>query len=267
MSEITHNSKKLILFIGVLGTSLLSASPALAAFNVTETRIENSAVIENKPAKTTIEVSSNADMSNVTVQVAIVDASRRAVEKKEFVRQKFVSGKSNSYDALFATKDLPAGDYSVAVDIYGADMTTTYFFKDGLSPFQIAARKNSAQPNVAIVDTKINPAAGTFGENAIVDVQLKSATDLEGVTVEICLHDSSKRVVAKREFPSQAFMANQILKFTATFATISLKPGRHSVSARVLHGGEKKPYLSKEKIAGFRIERPAAIKTTGMDAD
>ncbi|HVK60343.1 MAG TPA: hypothetical protein VM432_02285 [Bdellovibrionales bacterium] len=266
MSELRHDLQKLLLFMSILLGCLLT-TPALAAFSIAKAKMIEGSITAGQTAGASVEISSNAEMSDVTVQLTLTDATRRVVARQEFARQKFVAGKPVPFTAHFPTKGFNDGAYALAVGLYGNNMMKTFFFEDDLAPLKVSSVKETKKPSISIVEKKMKPSAGTFGENAEVVVSLKSETEVSGVNVEIRVHDSSKRVAAKQEFKAQAFTANQTLNFTATFPTVYYKPGKYSVSVHVTSEDQKTSYVSKDKLAQFNITHPAPVKTTGIGGD
>jgi hypothetical protein len=258
MFRIAHDRKNLIWIFFAL---LLLTLPAFAGFSVQGTAVEFSS-FRNKPNRMHVDLASNADMKDVTVQLLLLNSTGRPVLKREFAYQNFQSGKTNQYSAQIDGADLPGGKYGVAVGVYSANLASTFYYEDGLSQFNIIATESKVEPSVTMVNSKLTSSTDTLGENAVYSMELKSTTELNGLTVDILVEDKSRKLVSTQRFSEQTLAPLKTFEYTATFPKIALKPGKYSVSAGV--SSESKLYLLKANAGWFTVATPHSIRTTGV---
>lgn len=133
---LVHDTIHCVGWVSVICLTLLYTERTHAAFTVSHPQVKET-LHQGAPQQASVAIESNAEMSSVNVQVAVLDATRRIVAKQEFKEKKFKAGSTQTFSARFATATMKAGTYTIAVTIFGPNWTPTFHFEDDLAKFDV----------------------------------------------------------------------------------------------------------------------------------
>lgn len=133
---LVHDVTHIVGWISVICLTLLYTERTHAAFTVSHPQVKET-LPQGVPQQASVAIESNAEMSSVNVQVAVLDSTRRIVAKQEFKEKRFRAGATQTFSARFATATLKAGTYTIAVTIFGPNWTPTFHFEDDLAKFDV----------------------------------------------------------------------------------------------------------------------------------
>ncbi|MES2964022.1 MAG: Wzt carbohydrate-binding domain-containing protein [Bdellovibrionota bacterium] len=143
MFAVLHDFVRCLIWLAFVAMNLAIAEIAHAAFNVSHVDTTE-AVSQGKTQSASVAIESNAEMNDVNVQVAVVDATRRVVAKQAFKDTRFRAGDVRTFKVNFPTTTFAAGTYTLSVTIFGPNWTPTFHFEDDLAKFDVFVPQTKA---------------------------------------------------------------------------------------------------------------------------
>lgn len=98
----------------------------------------SSAILPGGAISISAKLSSNVDLPNVTLRLAVKNLNQTVVWSQTFPNQSLVGSQLRDFVQSFvAPEDLPAGIYTVAASILSADLAKVWFSDDNIASFEV----------------------------------------------------------------------------------------------------------------------------------
>lgn len=257
---------------------------ALLAFVLVASQFTIFAPMKQAFAASSVQTTVNASVASVKpgdpIDLTIV-ASSDTAKKLIFQLQVIGQGGSKAFETLLTDQDLPSGEpkafpvrwvtpanlpsgnYTVSLGVFGAGWSEMYSWDWGLAPFTVTGTSGGGDTQAPVFSSSATvPSSVTVGGSAAVSATLKSDKAITA-TLKLALHDPAGQEVHEKTFAGISFEGGAAKSFDTNWNVPGdAAAGTYTVQATVISADGTVIYHRNTALGSFPVKADNPAEST-----